>query len=102
MKEFVFRKYVNGQWRDANHGGVWDLVNPATEEMIGAIPFGDASDARDALDFASAAFPKWSRMTPYERGDVLYRAAEWILARVDDLAVITTEESGKPLRESAE
>src|SRR5574341_737311 len=100
MKEFEFRQYINGQWVDANHGGTWELVNPATEEIIGVMPFGDASDARDALDFAAAAFPKWSRMTPYERGDILYRAAEWILARVDELAGVTTEECGKPLRES--
>jgi succinate-semialdehyde dehydrogenase len=98
--EFIFKQLINGEWVDANNGGTWDLLNPATEEVIGVMPFGDASDARNALDFAAAAFPKWSRKTPYERADVLMKAAEWINARLDDLARISTEESGKPLRES--
>jgi len=98
---YRFKQLINGEWIDAIHGGTWDLINPATEEVITQVPFGDGADAAAAIDAAHHAFPAWSKKTAYERADVLKRAAEWIRARVDDLAALTTEESGKPLRESS-
>ncbi|MCA0454617.1 MAG: NAD-dependent succinate-semialdehyde dehydrogenase [Chloroflexi bacterium] len=100
MSDFIFKQLINGEWVGASNGGTWALLNPATEEKLLDIPFGDAEDARAAIDAAAAAFPAWSRKTPYQRAEVLMKAADWILARVDELAVITTEESGKPLSES--
>jgi succinate-semialdehyde dehydrogenase len=97
---FVFKQLINGAWLDAANGGTWELINPATEELIQVLPFGDAEDANAAIEAAAAAFPAWASKTPYERGDILLAAAEWILQRLDDLARITTEESGKPLSES--
>lgn len=96
----MYQQLINGEWVDAHNTHTWDLVNPATEEVIGQIPYGDADDANAALDAASEALPGWSRKTPYERAQVLLRAAAWIRDRIDELAVITTEECGKPLRES--
>ncbi len=46
-------------------------------------------------------FPAWASKTVYERADILHRAAQWIRGRIDELAVITTQECGKPLRESS-
>lgn len=100
MTEFIHKQLINGEWCDASNGGTWELINPATETVLGLMPYGSGDDARDAIDFAAAAFPAWSRKTPYERAEVLLKAIDWISARVDQLAVITTEESGKPLRES--
>jgi succinate-semialdehyde dehydrogenase / glutarate-semialdehyde dehydrogenase len=97
---YVFKQLINGAWVDAAKGGIWELVNPATEELIEILPFGDAEDANAAIEAAAAAFPAWAAKTPYERGDILLAAAEWILKRLDELARITTEESGKPLSES--
>lgn len=96
----MFKQLIDGAWVDAAAGGVWELINPATEDVLGEMPFGDADDAQAAVDAAAAAFPAWAKMTPYERGAILMRAAAWIRARVDELGAITTEESGKPLRES--
>jgi succinate-semialdehyde dehydrogenase len=100
MAEFVFKQLVNGEWVDAANGGTWDLLNPATEESLGLMPFGGAEDAQAAIDAAAAAFPAWSRKTPYERAEILMKAAAWIRARTNELGAITSEESGKPLRES--
>jgi acyl-CoA reductase-like NAD-dependent aldehyde dehydrogenase len=98
--KYQFRQLINGEWRDALGGGTWNLINPATEQVIQQVPFGDASDAQAAIDAAAAAFPAWSGRTPYERGEVLLAAAGWITQRVDELARITTEEAGKPLAEA--
>lgn len=98
--DYTFKQLINGEWVDAINGGTWDLLNPATEEVIGVMPFGNGDDATAAIDAAAAAQPAWAKKTVYERADILKRAAEWIRARADELAVLTTEECGKPLRES--
>jgi acyl-CoA reductase-like NAD-dependent aldehyde dehydrogenase len=100
MTDYIFKQLINGEWVDANSGNTWDLINPATEEIIQQLPFGDASDAEAALDAAQRAFETWSQTTPYERAETLMVSAEWILARAEELAPITTEESGKPIGES--
>lgn len=100
MSDNIFKQLINGEWVAAANGGTWPLVNPATEEIIMEVPFGGADDAQSAITAAAVAFPAWSRKTPYQRAEVLMKAAEWVLGRADELAVITTEECGKPLSES--
>ena len=95
-----FKQLIDGSWVDAANGGVWDLIDPGTEDVIQQVPFGDAEDAERAVDAATHAFETWSRTTPYERAAVLEGAAAWIATRLDELARITTEESGKPFSES--
>lgn len=100
MTNYIFKQLINGEWVDASNGGTWDLLNPATEQSLGKMPFGTGDDAQAALDAASKAFPAWSHKTPYERAAILMKAADWIIARQDELAAISTEESGKVVRES--
>jgi acyl-CoA reductase-like NAD-dependent aldehyde dehydrogenase len=100
MTTYTFKQLINGQWTDAAGGNTWDLIDPGSEDLLQEIPFGDAKDAKAAIDAASEAFPAWSNKNPYERAEVLLKAAEWIAPRVDELAKITTEESGKPLSEA--
>jgi len=101
MTVFTFKQLIGGGWVDALDQGTWQLINPATEETLGLLPFGNARDAEAAVDAAAAAFPAWASKTVYERADILHRAAQWIRGRIDELAVITTQECGKPLRESS-
>ncbi|MBE2271734.1 MAG: NAD-dependent succinate-semialdehyde dehydrogenase [Anaerolinea sp.] len=101
MTVLTFKQLIGGEWVDALDGGTWALINPATETSLGDLPFGNANDARAAIDAAASAFPAWASKTVYERADILHRAAGWIRARIDELAVITTQECGKPLRESS-
>lgn len=98
--KFHFQQLIDGAWVDATEQSTWDLINPATESVIQQVPFGDATDAQAAVDAAHRAFASWSQLTPYERAEVLWSAAEWLLQHAEQLAPITTEESGKPLSES--
>lgn len=100
MTNLVFKQLIQGQWVEAHNGKTWPLVNPATEAVLMDVPFGDGADAAAAVDAAAAAFPEWSRKTPYQRADVLMKAAAWISEHAEKLAPITTEECGKPLSES--
>lgn len=95
-----FKQLIGGDWVAASSGATWDLVNPATEEVIEQIPFGDATDALAAIDAAGEAFGEWSHLTAYQRGQVLEDTAAFIEAHLDDFARVTTEESGKPLAQA--
>src|SRR3972149_2459648 len=83
-----FKQYINGAWGDAYGGGTWDLVNPATEEILEQLPFGDETDAKLAIDAAAAAFPEWSHLTAYKRGAVLEKAALFIEGHLDAVPVV--------------
>jgi succinate-semialdehyde dehydrogenase len=95
-----YQNYIQGQWRDALSGQTWDVINPATEELIARVPFGAAPDAQLAVEAAAAAQPTWAALTAYERGAILRRAADLIRERLDLLAPIMTRECGKPLAEA--
>ncbi len=91
---------INGQWVDAIGGERWNVVNPATEDVIASVPFGDERDAEAAVEAAAQAHPAWAALTAYERAAILTRVATLIRARLDDLAPIMTRECGKPLGEA--
>lgn len=91
-----YGQFIAGEWLPAQAGGVWDLVNPATEDVVEQVPFGDVVDARIALNAAHEAFETWSHTNPYQRAKYLEKAAVLLRERADKFAAITTEESGKP------
>ena len=92
--------FIDGSWVEAQSGYTFEVTNPATGEVLGAVPAGDAVDATAAIDAANAAFPAWSRTTAYERSRLLYRAWELMTERSEDLAQLMTSEQGKPLKAS--
>lgn len=97
---YTYQQHIGGEWRDALNGSSWSVINPATEDVIREVPFGDGRDCHAAIEAASLAFPAWSRYTPYQRGAILKKAADLMRERNDELARTTTLESGKPLLQS--
>ncbi len=97
----TFRMFIDGQWEDAADGGTWDLVDPATEEPLGSVPYGDGTDVARAIDAAEGARTAWAATNVYQRAEILTRAAAIAAERRDECARITTEESGKPLTQAA-
>ncbi len=93
-------QWIGGQWTGAAAGGKRAIVNPATEEEVAEVPFGDAEDARRAIDAAASALPAWASQTAYARAEILRRAAEAIVHRADDIAAMTVAESGKPFAQA--
>lgn len=94
------RLLIGGEWVEAANGGTADLVNPATEAVIEQMAYGDETDAHLAMDAAAEAFPAWAAMNPYDRATIISKAAAIIAGRLDELARLTTEESGKPFAQS--
>jgi succinate-semialdehyde dehydrogenase len=96
----TYKQFIGGVWADASNGKTWDVINPATEETIATVPFGNESDCLVAIEAASAAFPAWSAATAYERGAYLRRISDILRERADALAEVTVRESGKPLAQA--
>ena len=92
--------FVGGTWRPATSGATLAVDDPATGKTLVEVANASPDDGRAALDAAVAAQPGFAALPPRERGEILRRAYELIMSRVDDLALLMTLEMGKPLAES--
>lgn len=90
--------FVDGAWRSADT--TLDVVDPATEQIIGRLPVATTADLDDALAAAAAGFRVWSRTPPRDRADLIRAAAALMRERQEEIARSITLEHGKPLRES--
>ncbi len=99
MSTPTFQNYIQGEWRGT--GSTFENRNPAnTGEVIGLFSKGTAQDITDAAAAAEAAFPVWSGMTGPARGNFLFKAAEIMESRFDQLGADMTREEGKTLPEA--
>ncbi|NDJ85121.1 MAG: NAD-dependent succinate-semialdehyde dehydrogenase [Chloroflexi bacterium] len=98
--DYTYKQYIDGEWAEANSGSTWDVINPATEDAIRSVPYGNADDANAAIEAAARAFPEWSGQTAYKRAALLKKAADIIRGRLNELAHTTVLESGKPFKQA--
>jgi succinate-semialdehyde dehydrogenase/glutarate-semialdehyde dehydrogenase len=98
--EILTQLYMGGRWADADSGATFDVVNPATGEVLAKVADGGEADMQEAIDRAAAAQPAWGASIALERSAVLRRAAELTRQRMDFLAKVMTMEQGKPLDQS--
>ena len=97
----LFKNYINGEWVEARSGKAIEDRNPAnTEELVGMFPASGSEDVDLAVEAAKAAYKKW-RLTPApKRAEILFHAAEILVARKEDYAREMTREMGKVLAET--
>ena len=88
--------YVGGTWVPASTDRVIEVVNPATEEVIGSVPEASAEDVDLAVAAARAAFTTWSVSPVGERVAILRRLSDELTARKDEIAATVTAEMGAP------
>ena len=87
--------YINGAWRDGASGERFDVLNPATEQVIASVASAEIADADAALDAAEAAMKEWAAKTPRHRSEVLRKAWELMTAKLEHFAHLITLENGK-------
>ncbi|MDD9739804.1 NAD-dependent succinate-semialdehyde dehydrogenase [Marinovum sp. SP66] len=92
--------FIDGAWRSGGSGEVIDVVNPATEEIIGKVASATAEDLDAALEAAQAGFQDWSAVSAHARSAILRDAAQILRDRVNRISEILTLEQGKPLRQA--
>jgi succinate-semialdehyde dehydrogenase/glutarate-semialdehyde dehydrogenase len=91
--------YVDGQWRDGEHGK-FAVTNPADAGCLADVANCGAGDAQAAIAAAERALPAWRARTAKDRAALLRRWFELMMAAQEDLAQLMTAEQGKPLAES--
>lgn len=97
---FKTRAYINGAWANAASGREVEVRNPATGEVLAAVPDMDREDVRKAIDAADAAWPGYRDLTAKERAAILRNWFNLIMENKEELARIMTIESGKVIAES--
>ena len=94
-----FAKYINGEW--VSSGKSFDNRNPAnTDEIVGTFAKGSAADVDAAAAAAEAAFAGWANMPAPARGNILFKAADILEKKFDQLGAEMTREEGKTLPEA--
>lgn len=92
--------FIGGAWRDADGGGTLGVEDPSTGEDLAQVADATVDDALAALGAAHDARGEMAALPSRERGEVLRRAYDELVARADELAVLMTLEMGKPVAES--
>jgi phenylacetaldehyde dehydrogenase len=89
--------FINGQWVDAASGRTFETPNPATGQTLAHVAEGDAEDINRAVVAARAAFDgPWSRMTPSERGRIIWKIGDLLLEHIEEFAQLESLDNGKP------
>jgi succinate-semialdehyde dehydrogenase/glutarate-semialdehyde dehydrogenase len=92
--------FIDGQWRAGAEGKTIDVLDPATEEVIGKVAHATKADLDDALAAVEKGFRTWSAKSAFERSKLMRKAAEILRERSDSIAGIMVREQGKPRAEA--
>ncbi len=96
----ITQAFVDGRWTDADDGATFDVTDPATGEVIAAVPRMGAAETRRAIEAAQRALPGWRGLLAKERARILRRWADLMADHAEELATLLTTEQGKPIAES--
>ena len=96
-----FGQFIDGKWQKAEKGETYEVINPATEEILGKASKASEADVNKALKSAEKGFQVWKNTPPWQRSKIIRKIADLIRERTDVLAKWLTLEVGKPLTEAA-
>ncbi len=95
------RLFIGGEWQDAESGKRFEVIDPARAEVVTEVAEADAADIDRAVRAAREAFEgDWRKMMPRQRGRLMWKLAERLEERKDEIALVETLNNGKPLFES--
>ncbi|MBO9131152.1 NAD-dependent succinate-semialdehyde dehydrogenase [Bacillus sp. 165] len=96
----LFPMYIDGKWIGNEYESFTKVINPATSEVVGAVPVGGTLEAKQAVDAAYRAFKAWSKKPAEERYAILMKWHYLIEEQKEEIAKIMTLEQGKPFKEA--
>jgi acyl-CoA reductase-like NAD-dependent aldehyde dehydrogenase len=97
----VYKNYIGGRWAGSSDGAIFEHFNPADcRERLGVFQSSSAADVEIAVAAAADAYRTWRLVPPPKRGEILFRAAQLLMARKEDLARDMAREMGKVLDEA--
>ena len=95
---------IDGEWVEAASGKTFETLNPATEEVLAEVAYGQAEDIERAVKAARRAFADdspWRRMNASDRGRLIWQISELIEENADELAMLESLDNGKPYHDRA-
>ena len=92
--------YIDGEWRNSQAGDFFDVVNPATDELLAKTPLSPASEVDEAAQAATAAFSEWRRTPAVDRVQYLFKLKTLLEEHFEEISRTITLENGKTLDES--
>src|SRR5208282_517249 len=100
-KPKIFKNFIADEWVETRTGRTFENLNPAdTREVVGIFQKSDREDVNTAIEAARQAFKKWRLVPAPRRAEMLYKAAELLIARKEDYARDMTREMGKVIKET--
>ncbi|KQO79979.1 NAD-dependent succinate-semialdehyde dehydrogenase [Rhizobium sp. Leaf262] len=96
---FQQQGFIGGKWLNAGSGKTVDVIDPATQKVLGTVPDMGGDESRAAIDAAAKAFTPWKARTHAERAALLEKWYALMIEHEDDLGLLLTMEQGKPLSE---
>ncbi|OUS93310.1 NAD-dependent succinate-semialdehyde dehydrogenase [Rhodococcus sp. NCIMB 12038] len=93
--------YIGGKWCDASDTSTFDVLDPATGEVLATVASGSEEDARRAVDAADEAGRDWAATPPRARAEILRRAFELMTSRIDEFTELIVRENGKSWADAA-
>ncbi len=94
-----YGQFIDGKWQTSSNKDTYDVINPATEEIIGKASKASSLDVDKALKSAEKGFEVWKKVSPWERSQIIRKIADLIRKKNNELAKWMTLETGKPLAE---
>ena len=95
-----FGQFIHGKWQQSAKKETYDVINPATEEIIGKASKASSIDIDNALKSAEKGFAVWKKFSPWDRAAVIRKIADLMRKKNNELAKWMTLETGKPMAES--
>ena len=92
--------YINNQWTKPNTKEYFDVINPATGQVIAKTPLGTKADVESAAKAASAALPAWRRIPVNDRVQYLFKLRNLMRENADEIGKLITNEAGKTFEEA--
>jgi len=96
-----FGQFIDGKWQQSQNNETYDVINPATEEVIGKASKAGEEDVNKALKSAEKGLEVWRNTPPWQRSKIIRKIADLMREKTDVLAKWMTLEVGKPLAEAA-
>ena len=94
-----FGQFIDGKWQKSEKNETYEVINPATEEIIGKASKAGRSDVEKALKSAEKGLKVWRNTAPWQRSNIIRKIADKIREKQNVLAKWLTLEVGKPLAE---
>ncbi len=92
--------YINGEWVKSNAAEYFDVINPATGQVIAKTPLGTKADVDSAAKAASEALSAWRRTPVNDRVQYLFKLRNLMRENADEIAKLITDECGKTFEEA--